>query len=163
SADYFTRIDQFISKTLGATAQAKYQIIIDDPVKVARSVQVGVREVREYRKKVQDAFHFNWQLHIDWDFQESFDPTHQNMASLNLHPEQPLHLLAANLRKAFSGIVAGNVKEKGIAEVKKHGPYQLDGNKDIMQELDELLEAFVEQKRMKLDYERYVPCYQLKK
>lgn len=162
SADYFKRIDQFIGKTLGPEAQSKYQIIIDDPVKVAKRVQSGVTEVREYRKKVQDAYHFNWQLHIDWDFQESFDPTHQNMASLNLHPEQPLHLLAANLRKAFSGIVAGNVKEKGIAEVKKHGPYQLDGNPGIMDELDALLKAFVEQKRMKLDYKGYVPCYQLR-
>ncbi len=39
-----------------------------------------------------------------------FEPTHENMANLELHKDQPIHLLAANLRRPFSGIVAGNVK-----------------------------------------------------
>jgi len=42
------------------------------------------------------------------------------MASLNLTREQPLHHLAANLRRAFSGIVAGNVKENGIRSPTAH-------------------------------------------
>ncbi len=43
-----------------------------------------------------------------------FDPTHENMANLKLSPDQPVEVLAADLRRAFSGIVAGNVKEVGI-------------------------------------------------
>ncbi|WP_196598012.1 nucleotide 5'-monophosphate nucleosidase PpnN [Kangiella spongicola] len=161
SASYFERIDQFIADTLGPEAQEKYQIIIDDPVAVARATQQGVLKVREYRKKNHDAYHFNWQLHIQWDFQEEFVPTHQNMAKLNLEADQPIHLLAANLRKAFSGIVSGNVKEAGIKEVAKHGPYTISGDVKIMSQLDALLEAFVSQKRMKLDADNYVPCYRV--
>jgi len=33
------------------------------------------------------------------------------MANLKLYPDQPVEVLAADLRRAFSGIVAGNVKE----------------------------------------------------
>ncbi|NVK21635.1 MAG: DUF3412 domain-containing protein [Kangiellaceae bacterium] len=162
AADYFHQIDEFIAATLGKEAQNKYQIIIDDPIKVAKAMQKGISKVRNYRKDTHDAYHFNWQLHIDWDFQEEFQPTHENMANLNLNKNQELHLLAANLRKAFSGIVAGNVKEQGIRAVNEYGPYQLDGDSEIMQKLDALLKAFVEQKRMKLDFANYKPCYQLK-
>ncbi|GAA4348070.1 nucleotide 5'-monophosphate nucleosidase PpnN [Kangiella taiwanensis] len=163
SASYFEHIDRFIGDTLGQEAQSKYQIIIDDPVAVARTIQKGIAEVREYRKRMHDAYHFNWQLEILWDFQEEFVPTHENMSALDLSSDQPLHLLAANLRKAFSGIVSGNVKEKGIEEVRKHGPYQITGDSHIMDQLDALLEAFVTQKRMKLNAENYVPCYQVSK
>ena len=161
SATYFEHIDRFIGDTLGQEAQSKYQIIIDDPVAVARAIQKGIAEVREYRKDVHDAYHFNWQLEILWDFQEEFVPTHENMSKLNLSSAQPLHLLAANLRKAFSGIVSGNVKEQGIREVSEHGPYQITGDTHIMDQLDALLESFVTQKRMKLNAENYVPCYQV--
>lgn len=163
SASYFERIDRFVADTLGAEAQARYEIIIDDPVAVARAVQKGIIAVREYRKSTHDAYHFNWQLKTLWDFQEEFVPTHENMAKLNLKADQPIHLLAANLRKAFSGIVAGNVKESGIKEVTKYGAYKITGDTHIMDQLDALLEAFVQQKRMKLNAEGYVPCYKVMK
>lgn len=161
SESYFTQIDNFIGQTLGASAQSKYQIIIDNPIAVAKAMQHGIAKVREYRKLKQDAFHYNWQLEIDWDFQEEFLPTHPNMAQLNLSSEQPSHLLAANLRKAFSGIVAGNIKEQGIEEVKQHGPYQLSGDVAIMQSMDALLKSFIQQGRMKLEQKNYEPCYQI--
>ena len=72
------------------------------------------------------------------------------MRALQLHRDQPAHELAANLRRAFSGIVAGNVKEDGIRAIERHGPYELAGDPAIMQLLDELLAAFVAQRRMKL-------------
>ena len=62
----------------------------------------------------------------------------------------PVHELAANLRRAFSGIVTGNVKEHGIAAIEREGPYELAGDPQIMRLLDELLTAFVAQHRMKL-------------
>jgi hypothetical protein len=70
--------------------------------------------------------------------------------------------LAANLRRAFSGIVAGNVKDKGIRRIEEHGPYEIRGEARIMQPLDDLLQAFVAQHRMKLPGgSAYVPCYRV--
>ena len=82
------------------------------------------------------------------------------MAGLNLSTDQPAHELAAALRRAFSGIVAGNVKAPGVAAVKAHGPFQLHGEPALMQRMDELLKSFVEQGRMKIDGD-YAPCYEI--
>ena len=71
---------------------------------------------------------------------------------------QPVHELAANLRRAFSGIVTGNVKEYGIQAIERYGPYEISGDPSIMGLLDELLAAFVAQKRMKLPGSIYRPC-----
>jgi hypothetical protein len=84
------------------------------------------------------------------------------MAGLTLQRDLPPHVLAANLRRAFSGIVAGNVKEQGIRAIEKFGPYELTGDKHIMNLLDDLLASFVVQRRMKLQGE-YKPCYRLVK
>lgn len=118
--------------------------------------------VRNYRKSQGDAYYFNWTLKIDNDFQQPFAPTHENMASLDLHLEQPKQQLAANLRRAFSGIVAGNVKDEGLRAIKAHGPYVLSGEPDLMKDMDKLLQAFVDQGRMKLPGSKYIPCYEIK-
>jgi hypothetical protein len=77
-----------------------------------------------------------------------------------LHREQPIHSLAAQLRRAFSGIVAGNVKAQGIASIKQLGPFKLRGDPTIMTELETLLLQFVQQHRMKLTAQ-YQPCYEI--
>ena len=81
------------------------------------------------------------------------------MAALNLHREQPLSDLASNLRKAFSGIVAGNVKAEGVKQIRELGPFNLSGEADIMSRIDALLKQFVAQQRMKLPGTEYQPCY----
>ena len=73
------------------------------------------------------------------------------------------HLLAANLRRAFSAIVAGNVKAEGISQIEQHGPFELSAEPEIMQSLDTLLHSFVQQQRMKVPGKAYTPCYSLKK
>jgi hypothetical protein len=83
------------------------------------------------------------------------------MRALELYREQPVHRLAANLRRAFSGIVTGNVKENGVAAIERDGPYVLAADPQIMPLLDELLTAFVAQRRMKLPGSVYRPCYRL--
>ena len=83
------------------------------------------------------------------------------MAALNLHREQPPHELAVNLRRAFTGIVAGNVKEEGIRLVEQHGPFELRGDAEILTPLDELLASFVAAQRMTLAGRGYEPCYRL--
>jgi len=157
--DYFDQIDSFIGQTLGDKARARYKIIIDDPDAVAREMAAGIKGVREFRKAKSDAYYFNWLLKIDQEFQRPFKPTHENMRNLKLHKNQETHLLAANLRRAFSGVVAGNVKEEGIREIEQHGKYEIHGDPEIMGPMDKLLASFVEQSRMKLPGKAYVPCY----
>jgi predicted Rossmann-fold nucleotide-binding protein len=161
SADYFKGIDAFLAATLGPEAQQCYKIIIDDPARVAREMKAGIDEVREYRKLHDDAYYFNWSLRIEHEFQQPFEPTHENMRNLDLRQELPRHTLAANLRRAFSGIVAGNVKNEGILAIEKHGHFEIRGDASIMDPLDSLLKSFVAQHRMKLPVTEYVPCYRI--
>lgn len=162
AAPYFEQIDKFVGDTLGPEAQQRYKIIIDDPVAVARYISDKMQDVRHHRKALGDAYHFNWSLHIEPEFQLPFEPSHDCMAELNLHHNQSPAALASALRKAFSGIVAGNVKEAGIRAIEKHGPFILDGEQDLMKRLDKLLQAFIEQGRMKLPGSDYHPCYTVK-
>ncbi|WP_445428685.1 nucleotide 5'-monophosphate nucleosidase PpnN [Alishewanella sp. HL-SH05] len=161
SAAYFNEIADFIQQTLGAEALALLEIIIDDPAAVAKRLKQGCQDVRAYRKSVGDAYHFNWTLDIAPDFQQPFIPNHQNMAALDLHLDQDKAKLAANLRRAFSGIVAGNVKDEGIKAIRQHGPFILSGEPVLMRLMDKLLAAFVEQGRMKLPGSKYEPCYRI--
>ncbi|NLS14148.1 LOG family protein [Vibrio sp. SM6] len=162
SEDYFRSLDAFIGDTLGEEGQKHYQIVIDDPAEVARIMKQSMQKVRQHRKDVGDSYCYNWSLNIESDFQQPFAPTHANMAKLDLHLEQPKQNLAANLRRVFSGIVAGNVKSEGIVEIEKHGPYLIDGDVNLMQKMDVLLQDFVVQHRMKLPGgSAYEPCYRI--
>lgn len=78
-----------------------------------------------------------------------------------MHKNQPDYALAANLRRAFSGIVAGNVKAAGILAIEKYGLFELYGETDLMESVDALLTSFVLQQRMKLPGKLYVPCYRV--
>lgn len=161
SADYFIKIDEFIGATLGEEAQSKYEIVIDDPVQVARIMSHGMDVIKDHRKTSGDSYQYNWSLKIEPEFQLPFDPTHEMMSNLNLFFQDNKAELAANLRKAFSGIVAGNVKMETIRSVKKHGPFEIKGDPTLMAMMDTLLNAFVKQQRMKLPGSAYVPCYKI--
>jgi len=163
SQEYFTRIDQFIGETLGPEAQRRYKIIINDPARVAQEMLSGIKLVREFRKDRSDAYYFNWLLKIDHEFQRPFFPTHEAMRNLHLHKNQERHFLAANLRRAFSGVVAGNVKDQGIRSIEKFGRFEIHGDRSIMEPMDELLSSFVAQHRMKLPGTKYNPCYTIVK
>jgi hypothetical protein len=160
SARYFGQIDRFIGATLGPKAQKRYKVIIADPAQAAREIARGVDAVREHRRARSDAYNFNWLLHIPPAFQQPFEPTHEAMAKLQLDRDLDTHVLAANLRRAFSGIVAGNVKERGIQAIEARGPFELHGDRQLTTLLDELLSGFVAERRMKLAGE-YRPCYRL--
>ena len=162
SASYFEQVDQFIRLTLGDEACARYKIIVGDAAKVASYMKKGIDKVRKYRIRTNDAFYFNWLLRIDETFQIPFDPTHENMKALELSRDLPIHELACNLRKMFSGIVAGNVKPDGVQAIRKNGPFEIQGDGDIMESLDALLGGFVRDHRMKLPGGKaYEPCYRL--
>ena len=161
SADYFRVLDAFIMNTLGDEARQHYSIIIDDPVEVARQMKEAMPLVKENRRNTGDAYSFNWSIRIAPDLQLPFEPTHENMAHLNLSQNQPVEQLTAALRRAFSGIVAGNVKEKGIQAIEQFGPYKLHGEPQVMKYMDSLLQSFITQQRMKLPDSAYVPCYEI--
>ncbi len=161
SEDYFKSIDTFIADTLGPDAQKHYTIVIDDPEKAAQIIKKAMPDVKKHRQLHGDAYGFNWSLKIDEKFQLPFEPTHQSMTNLDLHMDQPPESLAANLRQAFSGIVAGNVKSEGITEISQHGPFRINGDAQLMKKMDILLKDFVKQQRMKLPGSKYVPCYEI--
>ncbi len=158
---YFRRIDEFIGATLGEAAQRRYSIILDDPRAVARAVAAGLEDVREFRTTHGDAYYFNWRLTIDPAFQRPFNATHNAMSRLNINEGLPVHELAVNLRRAFSGIVSGNVREDTAALIDELGPFRITGSAKYMRLLDDLLAAFVDQKRMKISGGDYLPCYRL--
>ena len=161
TAEYFEQINGFIGATLGPTAQSRYRIIIDDPAGVARAMVQGLGEIRDYRRIASDSYGFNWLLKIPLEFQLPFEVTHASMRQLKLSHDQPVHERAADLRRAFSGIVAGNIKDYGISAIEKYGPFELAGEASIMEPLDRLLRSFVAQRRMKLSGTEYTPCYRL--
>lgn len=162
SIAYFEEIAEFVESVLGEKARSLLTIVTNDAIEVANLVKAQMEPLRIHRKTIGDAYQFNWTLKIPEPFQQSFDPTHQNMAKLNLHLDQPVEDLAANLRRAFSGIVAGNIKQEGLLAVKEHGPFELSGDTGLMNKMDNLLEAFVKQGRMKLPGSVYEPCYKIK-
>ncbi|PHM36926.1 hypothetical protein Xmau_04075 [Xenorhabdus mauleonii] len=162
SADYFHVLDEFIVNTLGEQARQCYRIIVDDPSEVARIMKRAMPSVKESRRATGDAYSFNWSLKISSDLQSPFEPTHDNMADLNLYPNQTPEKLASALRRAFSGIVAGNVKEVGIHAIEEHGAFKIHGDASLMRRMDNLLKNFVEQDRMKLPGgTAYEPCYEI--
>jgi predicted Rossmann-fold nucleotide-binding protein len=161
SAAYFEHIRRFIAGTLGEHVLQRVTIVIDDPAEVARHMVRGMHAVREFRKQNSDSYNFNWLLSVRPELQRPFEVTHESMRALELRRDQPVHQLAANLRRAFSGIVTGNVKEQGIQAIERYGPYELRGDPHVMRLLDEVLTAFVAQLRMKLPGSIYRPCYRL--
>jgi hypothetical protein len=162
SEPYFRMLDELIGLTLGDEARSLYRIIVDDETAVADAVAAAVEAVRQSRDEADQPYYFNWQLNVDVDFQMPFLATHSSMAALRLDRDQSVHSLAVNLRRAFAGIVGGNVRETGIRLVQEHGPFELTGDRELIHALGELLAEFVQQGRMKLaDPSQYVPCYRI--
>ncbi|OOF41982.1 LOG family protein [Rodentibacter rarus] len=162
SADYFATIDRFIGEVLGEEAQKLYSIVIDDPVTVARHMKKAMEEVKTQRRQTNDSYGFNWSLKIDPRFQHPFDPTHENMANLALHFNQSKMDLTANLRRVFSGIVAGNIKPQAQDAIAQFGKFKLKGDRTLMEKVDTVLQDFIQQHRMKLPTGKaYEPCYEI--
>ena len=161
--NYFDELEAFLIASLGPHVSAYYQIMIGEPMAVATQAKLNVDAVHQHRKEKQQAYYFNWQLAIDHALQQPFIPTHENMAKLALHKQLPAHQLATNMRAAFSGIVAGNVKTFGLEQVASHGPYILHGDGQVLSAMDQLLQSLVRDKRMKIveQSEHYTPCYTL--
>lgn len=161
AAAYFRQIDEFVGATLGKEARALYSIVVGDPREVGRRALAAMSEVQDVRTRHGDAFYFNWRLLIPQQFQQPFVATHASMAELNVDESAPPHELAAVLRRIFSGIVSGNVRDDTIEQIEKYGPFDIHGSARVMALLDNLLTAFVAQRRMKISGAEYKPCYRV--
>lgn len=159
---YFRQIDEFVAATLGDEARNCYRIIIDDPREVARQINMGLDDVLDFRDRHGDAYYFNWRLRIEADFQKPFVATHESMRGLDISDDLPRHILAANLRRVFSGIVSGNVREDTAELIERVGPFEINGSQRIMTLLDNLLAGFIANRRMKISTGEYQPCYVIK-
>ena len=122
----------------------------------------GLQQVLDFRSEHGDAYYFNWRLKVAEDFQHPFIATHESMLGIDINEDLPAHELAANLRRAFSGIVSGNVREDTAELIERDGPFEIRGSRRIMGLLDEMLTAFVAQHRMKISRGDYEPCYVIK-
>lgn len=161
SEGYFKALEEFLIKCFGKDITRYYDLIIDDPIAVAKKVNENNATVLDHRTITHDSYCYNWELFIPQELQIAHEITHEFMDSLNLSRDQEPWQLACNLRSAFSGIVTGNVKEYGIQDVAKKGPYKLHGDADIIESLGKLLESYIEQGRVLLSQKEYVPCYVL--
>lgn len=156
---YFDALENFLVLCFGKDITRYYDLIIDDPKAVAKKVFENNNTVLEHRTITHDSYCFNWTLNIPLELQKANTITHEYMESLNLRRDQDPSALACNLRSAFSGIVDGNVKENGIKAVAQKGPFKLHGDADIIEAMDNLLQSFIEQKRVLLSEKEYKPCY----
>ena len=158
SRRYFEELDAFLRLTFGDGIADHYQIVVGDAARVGRIMGSAIRDVRRQRRRDGDAYYFNWLLDVPLVHQVPFEVDHQRVAALTLSRDLPDHELAVNLRRAFSAIVTGNVKDHGIRMIRRHGPFELNADPTLVRALDNLLAGFVGQGRMKLagDYE---PCF----
>ncbi|MEZ5557232.1 MAG: nucleotide 5'-monophosphate nucleosidase PpnN [Pseudomonadales bacterium] len=161
SAGYFQELDAFLRLALGEEIAQRYEIVIGDASRVGALMGQRVRAVRRQRRRDGDAYYFNWLLKVPLDHQQPFAVSHDSVAGLRLSRDLPAHELAVALRRAFSAIVTGNVKDNGIRMIREHGPFELHSDASLLQALEHLLEQFVRQGRMKLEG-AYRPCYRVR-
>ena len=160
SRPYFEAINDFLVHCFGSDITRYYQIIIDNAKAVAETVAEGLETVHAHRTLIHESYCYNWSLYIPPELQLPFEVNHQNMAALNLCQNQEPYRLAANLRRAFSGIVTGNVKEYGIKMVNENGPFKLHGDREIVNFMGKLMTDFIAQGRILLSQREYTPCYE---
>jgi len=161
SADYFLELDAFLRLALGDGIAEHYEIVTGDAARVGELMGERIRRVRRQRRRDGDAYYFNWLMQIPFEHQSPFVVNHASVSELRLSKDLPAHELAVALRRAFSAIVTGNVKDYGIRMIKRHGPFELHSDERLMAALDHLLRQFVEQGRMKLEGAHYDPCYRV--
>ncbi|MCZ6853179.1 MAG: DUF3412 domain-containing protein, partial [Gammaproteobacteria bacterium] len=161
SADYFQELDAFLKLTLGEEIGDLYEIVIDDAEKVGRCLSSSLRDVKKQRRRDGDAYYFNWLLKVPTEHQQPFKVNHDTVSGLCLSRDLPAHQLVVNLRRAFSAIVTGNIKDYGTRMIEQDGPFELRGDAGFAEALDQLLRQFVSQGRMKLAKETYHPCYRV--
>ncbi len=151
-------INEFVGTVLGDKALSQYKTIINSPKGVAEYVDQQRSDIDLARDYNEDAHEWNRSLVIPAEFQAPFIPSHANMEALELHGNQPIGKLTAQLRMLCKGLVHGSITAAGIEQIKQHGKFKIHGEPRILDALDNLLNKFIAQKRIKADF--YEPCYE---
>ena len=149
SADYLAAVDDFIGRTLGQDARRCYTLIVGDHEAVAREAHASVARTLAARDRCNDAAYFNWSLHLEPAWQAPFQATHASMRGLALNHHLPPAERAFALRKLFTGLVSGNVREEGIAAIEAQGPFTLTPAPEMQRALASLLDLLEHQGRMR--------------
>ena len=92
---FFTRVME--GKDEKDAYNQEYLLIIDDPVKVAKTVSENNKSVLEHRTLFHDSYSYNWSLNIPYELKVANDITHEFMASLNLSKNQAPQALALSV------------------------------------------------------------------
>jgi len=126
SADYFQQIHHFIGATLGAAAQARYRVIIDDPAGVARAMVQGMSEAARLPPPGERSYGFNWLLKIPWS-----SSVVRVTACLDARTA-PVRSLSPGARARREPCPAfrdcrRQHKEYGVNDSKRYGPFELPG------------------------------------
>jgi len=158
---YFEELDAFLRLALGDDIARHYRIIVGDAAEVGKRMGNAIKKVRRQRLHDGDAYYFNWLLNVPLPHQQPFVVDHDSVAALRLSRDLPPHELAVALRRAFSAIVTGNVKDHGIRMINRQGPFELHSDRHLEGALDHLLKQMVAQGRMKLATADYEPCYRV--
>lgn len=158
SREYFLAIEDFLTLLFGDALKGKYQVILNDPTRVADTVQASLHEMDQHRDRCGDTHFFNRLLSIPFAQQQPFKVTHRDVAGLYLRRSLSLADLAVQARRVCSAVVTGNVKASGVRAVQEHGPYQLRADTELIEGLERVLACFARQGRMRLQRE-YSPCY----
>lgn len=159
---WLRRMHAFIGATLGPAAQQRYSVVIDDPQAVAEQLASPTARTGQTGADADAKPAFNRRIEIPYELQQPFEATHESMAALELHRDQPVEWLAIELRRVFSGIGTGNVREAGLRRIRTRGPFELHGEREVLVALDSLLADFADQRRMAShDPAGYVPCYRI--
>lgn len=156
---YFDSLEAFLITCFGPEITRCYRRIDNDPTAVAKYVQEELENILDHRTLMHDSYSYNWTLYIPEMLQKPMEVNHENMAALDLHRSQESYKLAASLRRAFSGIVTGNVKESGVRLVAAKGPFHLHGDPEIIAGMEKLMNDFIAQGRIMLSRKEYKPCY----
>jgi pyrimidine/purine-5'-nucleotide nucleosidase len=151
---------RFLNAVLGNALTQRLEVLIDDPIAVAERIQRGREAVRSHRIETNDAYYFNWTLDIPQTLKQAFIPTHKTMRELQLSANEPPQILACELRRLFSGIVAGNVKPTSRALIRQYGPFEVHASPELREALDQLLQQLITEKRMKAEGD-YKHCYNI--
>jgi hypothetical protein len=118
AATYFEQIDRFIHLALGDAARNRYRIVVDNPVEVAQIMASGMEEVRKYPSAPSTPS-------ISTGCCDRVLPDPVSLARQHAPPwicsaDLPgVTRWPANLRRMFSGIVAGNVKPEGVRAIRE--------------------------------------------
>ena len=116
------------SRNPGRRARKRYQIIIDDPEQVGRQMLGRPRRRQGVSQHAQRRVLLQLAIADRSEFQQPFSSSHEDMAATEISEDLPRHVLAANLRRVFSGIVSGNVRDDAIAAIEEKGPFQINGS-----------------------------------